>query len=58
MLGYDTLMNFYKTTFSLMQHHGYNLYDVENMIPWEKFIYIDLLRQHIQQQEDHQKAKR
>lgn len=51
MLGYDTLMNYYKTNFSLMQHHKYNLSNIEGMIPWEKFIYVDLLREHIKNQE-------
>lgn len=52
MLGYDNLMNYFKTNFSLMQHHKYSLHEIENMIPWEKFIYIDLLKQHIKQEED------
>lgn len=52
MLGYDTLMNHFKTNFSLMQHHKYSLSDIENMMPWEKFVYIDLLKQYIKNQED------
>jgi 3-methyladenine DNA glycosylase AlkD len=52
MLGYDSLMNYFKTNFSLMQHHKYSLHEIENMIPWEKFIYIDMLKQYIKQQED------
>jgi len=52
MLGYDTLMNHYRTNFSLMQHHKYNLNDIEGMMPWEKFIYVDMLKQHIKNQED------
>lgn len=52
MLGYDSLMNFFRTNFSLMQHHKYNLSDIENMMPWEKFIYVDMLSQHIKHQED------
>lgn len=55
MLGYDSLMNFYKTNFSLMQHHKYSLSDIENMMPWEKFIYIDMLTQYIKHQEDLQR---
>jgi hypothetical protein len=35
-----------------MQHHKYSLSDVENMMPWEKFVYIDMLKQYIKQQED------
>ena len=52
MLGYDSLMNHYRTNFSLMQHHKYSLNDIEGMMPWEKFIYVDLLKQHIKHQED------
>ena len=52
MLGYDNLMNHYRTNFSLMQHHKYNLNDIEGMMPWEKFVYVDMLKQHIKNQED------
>jgi hypothetical protein len=52
MLGYDNLMNYFKTNFSLMQHHKYSLADIENMMPWEKFIYVDMLKQYIKHQED------
>ena len=52
MLGYDSLMNFFKTNFSLMQHHKYSLTDIEHMMPWEKFIYVDMLNQYIKHQED------
>ena len=29
--------------FSMMQHHKYSLTELENMIPWEREIYIGLL---------------
>lgn len=52
MLGYDTLMNYYKTNFTLMQEHGYSLSEIENMIVWEKFIYIDMQKQYLKNIED------
>lgn len=52
MVGYDNLMNFFKTNFSLMQYHKYSLAEIENMMPWEKFIYIDMLKQYIKHEED------
>lgn len=52
MLGYDSLMNFFKTNFSLMQHHKYSLTDIENMMPWEKFVYVDMLKQYIKSEEE------
>jgi len=52
MLGYDKLMNFFQTNFALVQHHKYSLTDIENMIPWERQIYLDLLKAHIKEIED------
>lgn len=49
MLGHDKLINFFKTNFSLMQHHKYSLHDLEHMMPWERIVYIDLLKQHIKE---------
>jgi hypothetical protein len=57
MFGYDNLMNFYKTNFSLIQHHKYSLAEIENMMPWEKFIYIDMLKQYIKHEEDMQRDR-
>ncbi len=33
-----------------MQHHKYSLSDIENMIPWERDIYISLLEQYIEEE--------
>ena len=39
-----------------MQHHKYSLTELENMMPWEREIYIKLLLQHLE--EEREKAKR
>jgi hypothetical protein len=57
MLGYDSLMNFYKTNFALMQHHKYSLSDIENMMPWERMIYLDLLSAYIKQLEEEKRDR-
>ena len=33
-----------------MQHHKYSLTEIENMIPWEKIIYVQLLKAHIDEE--------
>jgi hypothetical protein len=38
-----------------MQHHKYSLTELENMIPWERDIYITMLVQYIE--EENQKIK-
>jgi hypothetical protein len=42
----------YNTNFSLMQHHKYSLSELENMIPWEREIYLSLLVKHIQEENE------
>ena len=39
-----------------MQHHKYTLTDLENMLPWEREIYVDMLITYIKEEND--KAKR
>jgi hypothetical protein len=34
--------------FALMQHHGYRLEELENMLPWEREIYLALLMQYLE----------
>jgi hypothetical protein len=51
MLGHDNLMNHYKTNFALVQHHKYSLSEIEGMIPWERMIYIDLLKEFLKEQD-------
>ena len=38
-----------------MQHHNYSLTDLENMLPWEREIYVDMLITYIK--EENEKAK-
>jgi hypothetical protein len=32
----------------MMQHHKYSLTEIENMIPWERDVYVALLKQYIE----------
>ena len=35
-----------------MQHHKYSLSDIENMVPWERDVYVDLLQQHVREENE------
>tara|TARA_R110000824_G_scaffold376631_1_gene567758 strand:- start:1350 stop:1493 length:144 start_codon:yes stop_codon:yes gene_type:complete len=35
-----------------MQHHKYSLQELENMLPWEREIYISLLINYIQEENE------
>ena len=34
----------------MMQHHKYSLTEIENMIPWERDIYVSLLRSFVEEE--------
>ncbi len=33
-----------------MQHHKYSLTELENMMPWEREVYVSLLQQHVEEE--------
>jgi len=35
-----------------MQHHNYSLTELENMMPWEREIYIGLLMQYLKEEKE------
>lgn len=51
-MGHDSLANVIKSNFNLLHHHKWSLSDVEQLIPWEKHIYIELLNEWVREQED------
>lgn len=55
IMGHDRLANHYKTNFGIMQHHKWSLSEMENLLPWERYIYIELLSQFLREEEE--KAK-
>ena len=40
-----------------MQHHKYSLSEIENMIPWERDIYVDMLITWIKEENEKQKQR-
>ena len=40
-----------------MQHHNYSLSDLENMMPWEREIYVDMLVNYIKEENEKQKQR-
>ena len=40
-----------------MQHHKYSLTEIENLMPWERDIYVDMLITYIKEENEKQKQK-
>ena len=60
-LSHTSLHAYYKTNFDLMQHHKYSLSELENMMPWEREIYVKMLIDHLRDEKeriDNERRKR
>jgi len=49
-MAHTDLESYFRINFALMQHHKYSLTELENMLPWEKDIYLSLLQQHVEEE--------
>ena len=41
----------------MMQHHKYSLGELENMIPWEREVYVEMLKTYIEEELEKQRNK-
>ena len=41
-----------------MQHHNYSLSDLENMLPWEREIYVDMLITYIKEENEKEERRK
>ena len=46
----EDLESYYRINFALMQYHKYSLTELENMIPWEREVYVALLSEYIEKE--------
>jgi len=49
-MAHTDLESYFRINFALMQHHKYSLTELENMIPWEKEVYLAFLQQYIEEE--------
>lgn len=42
----------------MMQHHNYSLSELEEMMPWEREIYVGLLMQFLEEERERMEAEK
>ena len=52
------LETYFRINFALMQYHKYSLTEIENMMPWERDVYVVLLKQHIEEEKEKQEQRK
>jgi len=49
-MAHIDLESYFRINFALMQFHKYSLTEIENLMPWERDVYLALLKQHIEEE--------
>ena len=49
-MAHIDLESYFRINFALLQFHKYSLTEIENMMPWERDIYLTLLKIHIEEE--------
>jgi len=57
MLSHDSLANHYQTNFAMIQHHKWSLTELNDMIPFERQIYVALIQQWIKEENERVRAQ-
>ena len=51
-MSHDTLANHLDSNFQMMQVHKHSLSDLENMLPWERRVYVGMLVKWVEEQNE------
>lgn len=51
-MSHNSLVNYYTMMFSLIQHHKYSITELEDMIPYERDIYVDMLMAYLKEEKE------
>jgi hypothetical protein len=49
-MAHMDLESYFRINFSLITHYKYSLTEIENMMPWERDIYLLLLNQFVEEE--------
>lgn len=56
-MNHNTLGNYYETVFALAQHHKWQVSEIEDMIPFERDIYVKMLTEYLAEQKEKQRIR-
>ena len=56
-LAHNSLEAYFDTNFALIQHHKYSLGELENLMPWERDVYVSLLSNWIKQENERKRER-
>jgi hypothetical protein len=58
IFGYGKLKRIYELNFQLCFHHGFSLSEITNMVPWERYMLIDMVAAEMEAEAERRRDKR
>lgn len=58
MLSHESLINFYRTNFALMQYHKYTMTELDEQLPFEREVYISMLIKHLEEEKQRNEQRK
>ncbi len=56
-MGHEKLVNHYRVNFAMKQFHNWDLTYLDELSPWERYSYIDMLEAHLIEMEKERQLK-
>lgn len=53
-----SVKSYYKTNWSMMYHHKFSLTEIEDMMPWERDVYVGLTTNFLQEEAERLEQER
>ena len=51
------LQSYYSLMFALKQHHHWGIEEIEGLIPWERDVFVSLLKNHLEEEKERLEKK-
>lgn len=51
-MSHNSLANYYTTTFAMVQHHKYSITELEDMVPYERDLYVEMLMAFLEKEKE------
>ena len=56
-MSHTNLFVYYQKVFGMVQHHKYSINEIENLLPYERDLYFDMLIEFIQSQKEKERNR-
>lgn len=54
---YNNTENYFRLNFAMKKHHNFSLTEIEDMLPWERDVYVSLIKEWVEEEKQRMSKK-